>query len=62
MTYDPTSAGWLGITDKYWAVTLIPDQERVVPGSFSRQTSGARVLRYRADFISRLPTVPAVVR
>jgi YidC/Oxa1 family membrane protein insertase len=57
--FSPTSAGWLGITDKYWAVTLIPEQGRSFTGSFTRQTGGALGLRYQADFIGETLVVPA---
>ena len=26
-TFKQTTGGWLGITDKYWAAALIPDQK-----------------------------------
>ncbi|MCC6737257.1 MAG: membrane protein insertase YidC [Bauldia sp.] len=58
-TYDPTTEGWLGITDKYWAVTLIPEQGRSFTGTFRRETGGALGLRYQADYIGELVTVPA---
>jgi YidC/Oxa1 family membrane protein insertase len=33
---DKATAGWLGITDKYWAATMIPDQGRGFEGHFAR--------------------------
>jgi len=30
----PSTGGWLGITDKYWAVALIPGRAEVIDGSF----------------------------
>jgi len=31
-----SQGGWLGITDKYWAATLVPDQNANFAGRFSR--------------------------
>ena len=33
--------GWLGITDKYWAVTLIPDQAQKITARFSNNPATA---------------------
>jgi YidC/Oxa1 family membrane protein insertase len=33
---DHATRGWLGITDKYWAATMIPPQDRGFVSSFSR--------------------------
>jgi YidC/Oxa1 family membrane protein insertase len=36
------TGGWLGITDKYWAATVVPDQAAPIEASFSeRQTADA---------------------
>ena len=32
--FDSKTGGWLGITDKYWAATLIPDQKTPYAGEF----------------------------
>ena len=50
--------GWLGITDKYWAATLIPDQTKSFSGSFSSGTIGT-TRTYQADFLREATTVPA---
>ncbi|MEG9884615.1 MAG: membrane protein insertase YidC [Hyphomicrobiales bacterium] len=47
-----TVGGWLGITDKYWAVALIPDQTRAVKARFlDTKTAGGDV--YQADYLLR---------
>jgi YidC/Oxa1 family membrane protein insertase len=45
--YDSTG-GWIGITDKYWLVTLIPDQKDAVKARFSHETQGGDL--FQADF------------
>ena len=47
-----STGGWVGITDKYWAVTLIPDQQTTVTGSFFHRDAGGRDL-YQSDFLSK---------
>lgn len=42
-TFPTADGGWLGITDKYWAATLVPDQKA----------------RYRAQFTGQEPKLPA---
>ena len=53
--YDATTRGWLGITDKYWAATLIPEQGQSFVGRFVRFTDGG--LRYQADFLGSTSTI-----
>jgi YidC/Oxa1 family membrane protein insertase len=43
------TGGWLGITDKYWAAALIPDQKMPYQASFTG-AKGAKD-RYQADFL-----------
>jgi YidC/Oxa1 family membrane protein insertase len=45
-----STGGWLGITDKYWAATLIPDQSATMQGRFSSADAGA-IKTYQADFM-----------
>ena len=45
-----TTGGWLGFTDKYWMVGLIPDQSVPVEAQFSHSDAGAE--RYAATFIA----------
>jgi YidC/Oxa1 family membrane protein insertase len=48
--------GFLGITDKYWAATVIPDQTRKYEGRYSSvQTGGART--YQADFLGEAVSI-----
>ena len=53
--YDPTSRGWIGITDKYWATTLIPEQGLPFVSRLSHFTEGG--LRYQADFSGSTSTL-----
>ncbi|PVE22429.1 membrane protein insertase YidC [Microvirga sp. KLBC 81] len=38
-TWDGVQGGFLGITDKYWAATVIPDQAMTYQGAFTSQQS-----------------------
>ena len=42
--------GWLGITDKYWLVALIPDQSDPFRGRFLHHLQGGTTDTYQADF------------
>lgn len=53
-----STGGWLGITDKYWLVSVIPDQSEQFTGSFSYNPLQGRD-RYQADFLRSPVTVPA---
>src|SRR6185436_18676097 len=53
-----TKGGWLGITDKYWLVALIPDQNKEVQTRFSHFLPD-RLDRYQADFTGEPLAVPA---
>jgi YidC/Oxa1 family membrane protein insertase len=52
-----TSGGWIGITDKYWLVALVPDQKTSVETSFTSGTRGDTTL-YQADFLGAASTLP----
>jgi YidC/Oxa1 family membrane protein insertase len=54
--YD-TTGGWLGITDKYWLVTLVPDQKVPVKARFNHSLANGED-RYQADFLGPALTVP----
>lgn len=56
--YDSVESGWLGITDKYWAATLIPPRGETFRGEFVRldDTNG---LRYQARFSGTTTTIAA---
>ena len=56
-SYD-SNGGWLGITDKYWAVTLIPDQAQQIKARFSNSPRDGRD-RYQTDYLYDAGTVVA---
>ena len=47
-----STGGWVGITDKYWAVALIPDQKSAIGASFFYRDAAGRDL-YQSDFLSK---------
>lgn len=49
-----STGGWLGITDKYWAAALIPDQKLEVTGSL-RHLTIANNDAFQADYIAAQP-------
>jgi len=51
-----TTGGWLGITDKYWLVALIPDQSRPINSRFVYD-GAAGVDKYQADFLYDTVTI-----
>jgi YidC/Oxa1 family membrane protein insertase len=53
--------GWLGITDKYWAATLIPEQGKQFDGYFSHSTlaGGAYKARFNGEAITAAPGASA---
>jgi len=57
MTFE-TTGGWAGITDKYWLVSLIPDQSMPVDVRYLAAKRGAQDL-YQVDFLSPAQSVPA---
>ncbi len=48
--------GFVGITDKYWATALVPDQARKYEGRFS-SIAGANSRTYQADFLGEALTI-----
>ncbi|MBC7635099.1 MAG: membrane protein insertase YidC [Acetobacteraceae bacterium] len=52
------AGGWMGITDKYWLIALIPDQTASLATSF-RHVKEAGSDRYQVDFASKDPSVVA---
>ncbi|MGF7163041.1 YidC/Oxa1 family membrane protein insertase [Rhodoligotrophos appendicifer] len=46
--------GWLGITDKYWAVTIMPDPESTIEGRFFDHKNGTSDV-YQSDFLVKDP-------
>jgi YidC/Oxa1 family membrane protein insertase len=54
-TWDVTNA-WLGITDKYWAATLLPDTDAKVRARFSAGEAGG-LKTYQTDYLLEPLTV-----
>ncbi|TWF53135.1 membrane protein insertase YidC [Neorhizobium alkalisoli] len=48
VTSDKATGGWLGITDKYWASTIVPPQATPYQSRFTHFTDGQP--RYQADY------------
>jgi YidC/Oxa1 family membrane protein insertase len=57
--YTPSKStdGWLGITDKYWAVTLVPTEKQPFQPRFAYFEDGRQ--RYQSDFLTDAITVAA---
>ena len=56
-TWDVTNA-WLGITDKYWAATLLPDTDAKVRARFSAGEAGG-LKTYQTDYLLQPQTIAA---
>ena len=46
-----TTGGWIGITDKYWLVSLVPDQDKAVDARFIHNQADGGVAKYQADVL-----------
>jgi YidC/Oxa1 family membrane protein insertase len=46
----PSTGGWLGITDKYWLVALVPDQAEKYEANF-RHTLRDKTDKYQVDYL-----------
>ncbi|MEM8811938.1 MAG: membrane protein insertase YidC [Pseudomonadota bacterium] len=55
-SYDQTTSGWLGITDKYWATALVPPSGATFSPRFTSANSGL-VPTFQADYMSDAVTV-----
>lgn len=53
-----TTGGWIGITDKYWLATLIPNQTEKVQTRFLHRKEGV-VDVYQTDYLGSAVIVPA---
>lgn len=53
-----TTGGWMGITDKFWMTTLIPDQNVTLSRARMMQTNNGGV-GYRVDYVQNWQSVPA---
>ncbi len=45
-----STGGWIGITDKYWLVSLIPDQKDAITARFTHSLDGG-VDKFQVDFV-----------
>ena len=52
-----TTGGWIGITDKYWMVTLVPEQDRPVEARFLHNLRNTQD-KYQVDYLYEALTVP----
>ena len=50
----PSTGGWIGFTDKYWAISLIPDQKSEITGEFFHQKNDRYEL-FQTDYIAKDP-------
>ncbi|MFA5951262.1 MAG: membrane protein insertase YidC [Hyphomicrobium sp.] len=59
-TFEAKKGGWLGITDKYWASALIPDQTMAYTATFrGRKAAGSAQDVYWTDYLHPAVVVPA---
>jgi len=56
MSFTATNV-WLGITDKYWAATLLPDTTMQVNAKFSTSTIGNNIKTYQTDYLGPAQTI-----
>jgi YidC/Oxa1 family membrane protein insertase len=54
-----TTDVWLGITDKYWAATLLPNTKIQVNAKFSTSTIGHNIKTYQTDYLGPAQTIAA---
>lgn len=55
-TFRNARGGWLGITDKYWAAVIVPNQKTSFEGRFSGSVSGGKE-RYQVDYLREAVTI-----
>ncbi len=53
-----TTGGWIGFTDKYWLVALIPDAEKRLNTSFNAGKRGLEAV-FQTDYLGDAARVPA---
>ncbi|WP_112662843.1 membrane protein insertase YidC [Microvirga flavescens] len=54
--WSSVTGGFVGITDKYWAATVVPDQAQPYQGSFTVRTTPANVI-YQANTLGEGKTI-----
>jgi YidC/Oxa1 family membrane protein insertase len=54
--WDKAAGGFVGITDKYWAAAVVPDQSQVYQGSFTSRLDAA-VRMYQANMLGEARTL-----
>ena len=61
---DNVTGGWLGITDKYWAATLIPDQKAPYIATYSafKAATAGELDAYQADYLKGALVIPPNAR
>jgi YidC/Oxa1 family membrane protein insertase len=52
-------SGWLGITDKYWAATVVPQQGKEFDAHLAATPGSTGAERYQSDYLLGAITVPA---
>jgi YidC/Oxa1 family membrane protein insertase len=53
------TSGWLGITDKYWAATVIPEQGKNFEARFGGTPGAAGAERFQTDYLIDGVSIPA---
>ena len=48
----PSEGGWMGITDKYWLTSLVPDQDAELVANFRHYLADGQD-RYQVDYLRR---------
>jgi YidC/Oxa1 family membrane protein insertase len=56
ITFSKATNSWLGITDKYWAATLIPDGKAKIDARFMASTTGNLKI-YQTDYLGEQQTI-----
>lgn len=56
---EPSRGGWMGLTDKYWMATLIPDQQTDLFQAKMDYSQGARGSQYQVAYVQHWTTVAA---
>ena len=63
-TFENVTGGWLGITDKYWAATLVPDQKEPYRAKYSakKDTAASAQDSYQTDYLRGAVVIPPNAR